>query len=499
MADKTVIIIGAGIGGLAAGCYAQMNGFKSTIHERHTVPGGVCTGWKRKGYTFDGCMHHLSGCQPGSKLYKMWQELGAMPRAMHYPHDLIVIEDCHRQRFTVYRDLDLLEKHMLEISPQDAVVTREFLSAARRFIKVNIMEMLLASPMDMVGMLPNMGLMGSWGKITLEQLAQRFTHPLLKRAIPMMQYDFPDIPAVVALMFLSGVHTKYLGFPVGGALEFAHSIEKRYLQLGGEIRYRSRVAEILTEASGSSSRALGVRFEDGRQENADIVISNADGHATIYDMLGGRFTNERIDKFYAAPPAKQVMGLNVFLGVKRDFGSEPHGLVLCLPQLLEIGGETLDRLHIENYAFAPEMAPAGGVTLKVTMPTSFTYWKNLKEQGAAYTLEKERVVNTVISALDQRFPGLAQQVEVTDVSTPLTTERFVGSWLGYQVWGFPDQGLTDALSGKGLSRELPGLDNFYMVGQWAGGLGLPNVAVMGRKTIELICKRQKMRFETRVA
>ena len=50
--EKTIIIIGAGIAGLSAGCYAQMNGYKSAIFEMHDKPGGLCTAWKRGGYTY---------------------------------------------------------------------------------------------------------------------------------------------------------------------------------------------------------------------------------------------------------------------------------------------------------------------------------------------------------------------------------------------------------------------------------------------------------------
>jgi phytoene dehydrogenase-like protein len=55
--EKSIIIIGAGIAGLSAGCYGQMNGYKTQIFEIHDKPGGVCTAWERKGYTFDGCLH----------------------------------------------------------------------------------------------------------------------------------------------------------------------------------------------------------------------------------------------------------------------------------------------------------------------------------------------------------------------------------------------------------------------------------------------------------
>jgi len=54
MSEGTVAIVGAGLGGLSAGCYGQMSGFRTHIFEMHTLPGGVCATWRRKGYTFDG-------------------------------------------------------------------------------------------------------------------------------------------------------------------------------------------------------------------------------------------------------------------------------------------------------------------------------------------------------------------------------------------------------------------------------------------------------------
>lgn len=52
ISEKKMIIIGAGVAGLAAGIYARKNGFQATIYEMHHLPGGMCTAWKRGGYTF---------------------------------------------------------------------------------------------------------------------------------------------------------------------------------------------------------------------------------------------------------------------------------------------------------------------------------------------------------------------------------------------------------------------------------------------------------------
>jgi phytoene dehydrogenase-like protein len=46
---KNIKIIGAGISGLSAGCYLQMNGYETEIFEMNTIPGGLCTSWERKG------------------------------------------------------------------------------------------------------------------------------------------------------------------------------------------------------------------------------------------------------------------------------------------------------------------------------------------------------------------------------------------------------------------------------------------------------------------
>lgn len=55
------VIIGAGIGGLVCGCYLAKAGMKVLIAEHHHKPGGYCTSFKRRGFTFDAAAHSLEG------------------------------------------------------------------------------------------------------------------------------------------------------------------------------------------------------------------------------------------------------------------------------------------------------------------------------------------------------------------------------------------------------------------------------------------------------
>jgi hypothetical protein len=329
-----------------------------------------------------------------------------------------------------------------------------------------------------------------YGRITLEEFAQRFTDPFLRRAFPTIVYDWPQTPLMMLLSFLSRTHVGDYGWPAGGSIALAGAIERRFLELGGEIRCRARVQSILVE----NDRAVGVRLDDGSEQRADIVVSNANGHATIFEMLGGRYTSPAIRSYYGAPEDRIEMGIHVSLGLARDLASAPHAIVLPLDEPVTIAGEARQRLYVEPFGFDPSLAPAGKSTLKVVMATSFKYWQEQQRTPERYHEAKQRVAETVIRLLEKRFPGLRQQIEVIDVATPMTTLRFTGNGHGFRS---PVTAMARALfTGRRLSQTLPGLENFYMVGQWAGVAGVPLVAAMGRDVVRAICRRDRRPFTT---
>jgi len=50
VSEESIVIVGVGMAGLSAGCYARMNGYKATILETNSIPGGLSTAWPREGY-----------------------------------------------------------------------------------------------------------------------------------------------------------------------------------------------------------------------------------------------------------------------------------------------------------------------------------------------------------------------------------------------------------------------------------------------------------------
>jgi phytoene dehydrogenase-like protein len=329
----------------------------------------------------------------------------------------------------------------------------------------------------MLKMRPYFNFLRSWEKITIQDFAQRFKNPFLRQVSPYIVnlQNGPDYPMLGFLMTLAWMDQKTAGYPVGGSLEFSRAIEGRYLALAGEIHYESRVVKILVE----NNRAIGVQLADGSEHRSDIVISAADGRTTIFDMLDGKYINDKIQGYYDQLPASRPV-IYIALGVARSFEEIPHtvtGIDFPLDEPITIGGQERKRLTVQMYNFDPKLAPAGKTVMRVYFASDYAYWKRLEQDPERYEAEKEQIADQVVASLDRRFPGLAAQVEMRDVSTPITFERYTGNWQGtFLGWRISTKTLRML-----MSKTLPGLKNFYMAGQWVEpGGGVPTAAMSGR-------------------
>jgi phytoene dehydrogenase-like protein len=488
MADQSIIIIGAGIAGLSAGCYGQMNGYLTKIFELHTKPGGLCTSWKRKEYTFDGCLHWLVGSGSGSNVHRLWEELGAVQgRHMVDHEEFLRIEGTGGKAFIVYTDIDRLERHMKELAPSDTQLIEELCNAMRDVAGIDMPLDTPDEPPPDLEMDPQLlafiETMGKYSTISIQDTAARFKDPFLRWAFP-LAFDLPDFPTSAALMTLAWMHKHDAGYPIGGSLAFSQGIERRYLELGGQIHYKSRVQKILVE----NERAVGVRLADGTEHRADVVISAGDGHATIFDMLDGKYVSDEVRGYYKELPIFQPI-IQVSLGVARDLSNEPHMTICTLDQPVTIAGEVRNRLGVKHYCYDPTLAPPGKSVLTVMFGSDYEYWKRLREDRERYKAEKKQISDVVIAQLEKRFPGIGEQIEVVDVATPMTYERFTGNWKGSMEGWVITTETVSMIMGPGMSKTLPGLESFYMAGQWVQpGGGVPTAAMSGRKVIQMICE-----------
>ena len=499
MPEKSIIIIGGGIAGLSAGCYARMNGYKADIFELHTLPGGLCTSWSRRGYTFDGCIYWLMGTGEGSALNHVWEELGAVQgRLIHDHAEYARVVGPGGKTFIVYTNLDRLEQHMLELSPADASLIKEFIGACRKMAALDfpvgkppqlttIFDRLKSLP----PLLPLLGTFQKYSNMSIQGFCARFKDPFLGKAF-LSLFDLPDFPMVAVVTTLGYMQRGDAGYPIGGSLKFSQAIEKRFLDLGGAIHYKSRVVKILVE----NGRATGIRLGDGSEFHSDLVISAADGHATLFDMLGGHYLTDELRDYYKRGEIFQPI-IQVSLGVNRDFSNQPHMATHFLNKPITIAGEERREISLKHFCYDSTLAPAGKSVVEVVFASNMAYWRPLAEDPERYEAEKKQVAISVMEQIEKIYPGFTGQVEEVDVATPLTYERYTGNWQGsMEGWMITTRNIGSVASG-GMKKTLPGLKDFYMIGQWVEpGGGVPTGALSARSIMQIICHEDKKKFVT---
>jgi len=481
---KKIKIIGAGIAGLSAASYLQRNGYDTEIYELHNLPGGLCTAWKKKDYTFDGCIHWLVGSSPSNPLYNSWNEVLDMKSLKFVEMDFFSrIDDEHGHSLTLYSNADQLGTELKRHSPKHPDLIDEIVNGIKIFAVNDDKD---SKTNEKKGAFYN-----KWVSTTAEQFAKKLESPFLEFALK----AFLGNASIIALPFiLSTFHQKSAGYPIGGSLKFAQAIEKRYLELGGKIKYNSRVVKILTR----NDNACGLKLENGQEVKSDLVISAADGYHTIFRLLEGKYLNDTIKGFYAEknPTLKpNPSWVQISLGIKGSFEKEPHELYFKGRHPLTIDSKSkFEMANARIYNFDPTLAPKGHtVVIGVYYTSNDQYWEDLRRDNREkYEQEKNRIASEYISLLDNKLGNVKDQVKVIDVATPATAIRYTNNWHGSLMgWGWGTQVPV------WTQRELPNIGNFYMTGQWitpAGGL--PSVLKDGKNLAAQICEKDGKEFKT---
>jgi phytoene dehydrogenase-like protein len=501
-----VNIIGAGISGLTVGCYLQMNGFETTIFEKHSSSGGLCTSWKRGEYTFDGCIHWLFGSNNSNPFYKLWSELIDMDNLQFVNHDVrIVIEVKENTNksgdkiFKLYTDINILNDYLLDLAPEDSRMINKLIRAMRKIQKYEmppmvdqVIELLpLSKKISMIKHLPLLAFILKWKDVTNYSFAKKLHNPFLKEAFQLL-YDGDEINLLIMMVPLAFNDMHGAGYPMGGSTPFAQKIEKRYLALGGNIIYNATVKKIQT----INNKATGLLLENGDEIGSDIIISAADWHYTVFEALDGKYTNKLIKLLGDQKKLKVYYSIfMVALGVSGTFDNLPHFFRFPLDEdLVSPDGSRYSRLEVHVYNYDPTMAPAGKTVITISYYTvEGDYWINLRDSDKkAYDIQKNHFAQQIIDALDKKISGIKPKIEVTDVITPATFHRYTGNRKGSVQGWLPGNNLS---AGSPVKMNLPGLENFYFTGHWAQpGGGLPVAIKTGRDITQVICHKYKIPF-----
>lgn len=479
---KKVVIIGGGIAGMTAGVLLQKAGFKTEIFEKNSIVGGLCTGWKRDGFVIDNCIHWLTGTKEGTGLNDLWKELGVLGDGVEvHKKEMFFSSKLNGETLTFWRDKEKTRQEMLALSPEDE---KEINKLFEYVTLAETMTVPVEKPMDSMNLFELMKLgmsmkamgkvMKEYGNMDIKELAQRFKHPLIQRAI--VDYMPPGYQAYAFMVSYGTVTSGNGDIPKGGSLKTALRIAKTYTDNGGVVHTDADVNKILLE----NNKATGIVLKDGTKIEADYVVCACDTDYTFNTLLPKEYMPKDLQKLYDERKKYPVSsGFQVAFAVDGVY-PEITGTRVFSCKEITVGKTATNAMSVQSYDYEPTFAPNGKTVLQSNFTQTendYNYWKEIYSDKELYNQKKNQLAQEILERLVEEYPVLKGKIRVLDVWSPMTYTRYCNSYKGAYM-SFVNTKKAKNITVAGVVKDI---DNVFLASQWLMGPGgLPTAAAMGK-------------------
>ena len=482
-----VVIVGGGVAGLSAGIYAQLSGFDTEILESHQKAGGNLTGWDRNGYHIDNCIHWLTGTNPVTDTYRMWETLGALGGVEIYQPETLYTYSSGGRSLSLSRDIEKLERDMRKFSEHDgreitllinavkAAMTLCGISAEDYHQRASASEVIRSAP----------GLLRYY-LMSAGDLAQKFHSPVIRGFLRSLLGE--SFGAVALLFVFATFCSDNGGIPAGSSCAMAQRMEERYQSLGGALRCSCAVREIVIDRG----RARSVILQNGREAEADFVILACEPVCAFGRMLDRDLMPKKLKKRYQDKSLRRFSSFHCAYSLA---GETPFvgDLIVDLPYDLQNELQS-DYLVLREFSHEKGFSPAGENLLQAIcfcdedVSRRFIRLRGSREEYRRY---KEYLCGRISDVIRGQFPAIADKISLVDCWTPATYSRYTHSPTGsYMSFAFPAGRLPRHIRGR-----VKGVENLFLATQWQQSPGgLPCAAFAGQNAIleiERLQQREK--------
>ena len=457
------IVLGAGIAGLICGTFLAKQGKSVLIIEQHSIPGGYCTSFKRKGFIFDSAVHHIGGCGKWSVVGRCLKELDININFLQ----LDPMDSIHFPSFSidVPAEIDdyinLLKERFPSEREQLSLFFKEFTRLYRATFSTEEHKMLI-----------------QYQNLTYKEMLDNFfTDEQLKMTLSAQWGYIGSPPHEVSAIGMCQMLVNYLKdgayFPVGGTQNFADAITQKFIDYGGHIMLSSNVDGMLTDGN----IIKGVTTKKGGEIPADIFVSNIDPKQTFFSLLD----KNSVDDSYLRKIENMKESVSFFLlylgldnnidlkDLKRGFYHTSNSISFSSSDWFYISVPT---------EVDPSLAPDNKQIISVVVSSRDNY--DDIDDWVAY---KDKMKEHTINYLEKFVPEIQDHIEVIDAATPKTLYRYTlnskGAAYGWAV-------TVDQTWSNRLSHTTP-FKNLFLAGHWTNpGPGICAVVSSGWRVANMI-------------
>ncbi|MET3574394.1 phytoene desaturase family protein [Bhargavaea ullalensis] len=490
---KKVIVVGAGVAGLASAIRLQHAGYEVEIYEKESMVGGKMHQIEQDGFKFD--LGPTIVMMP--ELYREVFELAGrnpddyIPMERLDPMYSVFFGSREEDHYEIRSDLVELMKTLEEISEEDAQGFLNYLGEIyERFTvaKKHFIQRPFRNPSDFY----NPSTLRQALKLKTFDSADRFISKHLKDErlkqmisfqtlyIGVSPYNGPSLYTMIPMIeFLYGVW-----FIKGGMYTMASAMERLFRELGGKVRLNAPVDEILIE----DGKARGVRARGDRVES-DFVVCNADFPYAMKNLVNdrkakGKYTDQKIDSMKYSCSC-----FLLYLGMDKKFEEVPNVHNFVFSGDLEVNlndiftGNRMDDPSFYVYIGSkldPSLAPEGKDGLYILVPVS-----ELSTSKYEWDEETIRHYRTLILDALKKVPGFGN-VENHIVSesfmTPPDFESRFNAYNGACFGLRPNLAQSNHLRPQSKAKNC---ENLYFTGSSTHpGAGVPIVLLSAKIAVE---------------
>jgi len=490
-----VIVIGSGMGGMAAGAALSRVGNKVLLLEQHQTLGGLTHSFSRDGFTWDVGIHYLSGVAPEDRGRELLDWLSESPIefvSLGSIYDTLHIGSA--KPLSLSRPFEAQERDLKDRFPDQTEAIEAWTHALRKgqeaiykIFQTRAMPEIAGDMLDWW----NSRAIAKWCARTTKEVIDEITdHPELAAVMAAQWGDHGGRPSKASFAMHALISASYLNsgswYPVGGSVTFAEHIIPTITQNGGEARAGVRVDGLLFDGD----TVVGVRTDDGTEIRANAVISDIGVRETIDTLLPEECGHQEwIAEIRALPSS--IAHFTLFLGFEGDIEAAgatkanhwlfPTGEVDVLwttapdgapPCMVATFGSLKDPTHDPG----PRQKHTGQFLVWADW-ASVAQWADQPAgaRGGDYADFKRQAEKTLLGQFELYFPDLAKLVVYRELATPLSTVTYTrhrkGAFYGLDVT--PERVMCDGLRAK---TPIPGL---YLAGQDVASPGIPGALIGG--------------------
>lgn len=487
--DWDAIVIGSGMGGMAAAAALSKAGHKVLLLEQYQTLGGLSHSFSIEGFSWDAGIHYLNFVAPEDRERHMLDWLSDTPielASMGAIYDNLHIGDA--APLALSRPYEAQARDLKDRFPDEAkaidawiLALREGREAAHKVTSTRAMPAIIGDALKWW----HSHAIDRWCKRTTQDVIDEITsNPDLAAVLAAQWFDHGGRPSKASFALHALIVGGYLEsgawYPKGGGAALAEHILPTIRKAGGEARADTKVETLLIE----DDRVVGVRTAQGEDIRADTVISDIGARETVNSLLPADFGyQDWIDEINALPHS--VAHFSLFVGFEGDIeragatrsnhwiypggkidvvwtdvpDSPPPGMFVSFASLKD-----------PNHDPGPSQKYSGEIVTWADWSV-VEKWADMEPgaRGEDYQAFKTRVEDAMFAQFEAYFPDLAKLVVFRNLSTPLTTQAITGHHKGafYGIDTTPERLMSEALQ---IRTPVPGL---FLAGQDVLTPGIP--------------------------